>query len=176
MDAPWRAQVSTALLETVAIPDFPQDEKPPSEYEYACEVCGKELFYAGRGRKPKFCDEHRKGGSKAGGTPRTGKGNTQLAAQASEALAQLNALACMGLMVGKLNQTALALSTANDGFREQAYNALLTDPALCKTILKAGATSGKVSLLIAYGMLAAAVGPVGYTEYREVYGANRAEE
>ncbi len=156
--------------------DIPKDEPVPAEYEYSCDVCGKELFYAGKGRKPKKCDEHK--------TVQTRKGsgtNATLARQASDALGQYNSLLCVGMMIPSPNpfclpRTASAIAVANDGFTEQAYNALLTDPALCKMILKAGGVSGKLLLLVAYGMLAVAVVPVGVEEYREGHpSADRAE-
>ena len=158
------------------VPDIPvftdvsvPDEKPPTQYEYACQTCGTELFYAGKGRKPKLCDEHKS--VRAASSSRKGSGtNAQLAAQASEALTQLNALVAMGLFLASMPDTASALSDREDTFKEQAYAALLTDPGLSRTILKAGTTGGKISLIIAYGMLGASVAPVGVMEYR----ANRA--
>lgn len=33
------------------------------EAPYRCETCGTALHYGGRGRKPRFCDEHKKGGA-----------------------------------------------------------------------------------------------------------------
>jgi hypothetical protein len=36
-------------------------EPTPVDGELTCAVCGKPLTYAGRGRKPKFCDDHRTG-------------------------------------------------------------------------------------------------------------------
>ena len=147
----------------------PPDEAPPHVTDndtLRCEECGKALEYGGRGRKPKYCEDHRKSASK--GTASNGRknvgDNAKLAAQATEALIQVNGLVAMCALWGGLDMTCESIRTAEDAFREQTYNALLTDPALCKTILKAGTTSGKVSLLIAYGMLAGAVGPVAYLE------------
>lgn len=161
----------TAVIDVPIFSDekVPRDEPAVTGPEFSCETCGKELTYAGRGRKPKYCEEHRKGGNSGGKGKRvTGLGqNAQLAAQAAEALIQVNGLLSIGLMLAQMPVTAETLKTAEDGFREQAYNALLTDPALCKTILKGGTTSGKVSLLIAYGMLGAAVAPVGVMEFRQ---------
>lgn len=85
---------------------------------------------------------------------------------AAALLAQVNGLATMGIMAVGFTETASAVNNANEGFEQMAYEALLTDPALCKTILKAGTTSGKVALIIAYGMLTASVAPVAMTEYR----------
>lgn len=39
-------------------PTQPSQQSP--QYEYSCEVCGTELHYGGRGRKPRFCDEHKR--------------------------------------------------------------------------------------------------------------------
>lgn len=37
----------------------PPADVPPSDDSLACEVCGTPLVYAGRGRKPKRCEEHK---------------------------------------------------------------------------------------------------------------------
>lgn len=152
---------------------LPKDEAPPGAYEYACETCGKELFYGGKGRKPKFCDEH-----KTAAKSRTGGGsNSGLARQAAAALSQWNSFIALGLMLpavpvlgdnpAYLPRTASAIAAADEGFTEAAYNALLTDPKLCKLILKTGSAGGKIALVMAYGMLVASVAPVGIEEYRE---------
>ncbi len=44
-------------------------EAEQTRYEYACETCGIEVFYSGRGRKPKFCADHKKTASTS--APRT---------------------------------------------------------------------------------------------------------
>lgn len=50
----------TDVADNDAPPAESADETPSlSDFEYACEVCGVELFYAGRGRKPKRCEEHK---------------------------------------------------------------------------------------------------------------------
>jgi hypothetical protein len=152
--------------------DVPDDIPAPSHYEYECQVCGTELFYSGKGRKPKFCEEHKKS------APRQvrGSGNASLARQAAASLSQLNAMCGLMLFVpeipkvGKnplyLPQTGSAWANADEGFTEAAYNALLTDPKLCRMILKGGAAGGKLALLMAYGMLAAAITPVAMKELK----------
>jgi len=158
-------------VDTLEFSNVTRDETPPQEFEYSCVVCGTEIFYGGRGRKPKYCDEHRTGNSPNKESTRhktkvTG-GPAQLAAQATEALIQVNGLVSILLMVFKMPMTASAIAVANDAFRESTYAALLTDQELCRTILKAGTTSGKIALLISYAMLAAAVVPVGILEFIE---------
>jgi hypothetical protein len=151
---------STPIPDDVTTPDV----KPETQFEYSCEVCGKELFYSGRGRKPKYCDEHKKGNK---GAKRATGTNAQLAAQATEALVQINNLVCVGSMVIGYHETAGAISDREAVFREQVYSALLTDAALCRSILRAGTTSGKISLAIAYAMLAASIVPVSIMEYKD---------
>jgi hypothetical protein len=152
-----------AFDDVIVTPDTVPDA---IDIEYPCEVCGREAGpYAGRGRKPKFCADHRKTSKVA--TPKVKGANATLAAQATEALVQLNNILTMPAMLFGYPRTASALATANDGFREMAYNALITDPALCAAIARGGSTGGKVALLIAYGMLASAVAPIALMEYRE---------
>lgn len=155
---------ATLVIETA---DVPRDESPLPEY--ACTVCGVELTYSGRGRKPTKCDEHKRGSS---GPRKTSTGNANaLGKQAAMALAQINGLIATVCMVApdpyRLPATASAIALANDAFEEAAANALSTDPKLAKLILRAGGASGKVALVIAYGMLAGAVVPVAITEYQD---------
>jgi len=153
-----------------------RDEPPVTEENVPkCEVCGVELTYAGTGRKPTKCDEHKRmrGAKKPAAAASEGKasGNEKLAAQAAEVLYQINEMCGLGLMLAKLFGTAAAISDRNEAFRDQAYEALKTDPGLCKTIISAGAKSGKFSLLAAYGMLAVSVAPVAVEEIRELKSA-----
>lgn len=41
-------------------------DTPPSDL--TCETCGVGLYYAGRGRKPRFCEDHKTSSSKASGS------------------------------------------------------------------------------------------------------------
>src|SRR3954471_17859147 len=117
------------------------DETPPvidDSVEYPCQVCGREAGpYGGRGPKPKYCPEHKKGGAKKTATAAPRNGNATMAANAADALNQINSMGVVLCMVLGLPMTASAIADRQDGFREQAYNALLTDPALCASILKA---------------------------------------
>ncbi|HEY6018781.1 MAG TPA: hypothetical protein VIY48_02495 [Candidatus Paceibacterota bacterium] len=158
----------TDVLEigTVPIPDadLPPDLPPETGSDLRCQVCGTELVYGGRGRKPTRCDEHKK---QSGGNKRQSQSNDKLAAQATDSLMALNALATMGIMFAGMNRTASAIAERDDAFREQAYSALLTDPALCRVILRGGAVSARLSLGIAYATLGAAVAPVAIAEFKE---------
>ena len=156
--------MSDYTLESVSLP---ADVVPVADgIEYPCEVCGREAGpYGGRGRKPKYCDLHKKGARKTGTAPKNN--NAVLAKQATDALVQMNGLFGTGIYVLGFPETSSAIAERSDAFEEQAYNALLTDPALCRMILRGGTTSGKLALLIAYSMLAGGVAPTAITEYRD---------
>lgn len=147
------------------IPDsMPDDIIAP---ELVCEVCGTGLTYGGRGRKPRFCDEHKPTKS-AGGTKRVPQAkNAALAAQAAQVLVGTNALVAFVARMGALTETADQIDIANDPFRDRAYEALLADPELCRTIIKGGGLTGKAQLTMAYAMFAFAVVPVATSEIRE---------
>lgn len=132
----------------------------------ACIVCGEPLDYSGRGRKPKYCAEHKKGTTRTGVKSSTAK-NERLAAQATDALMQMNGLASLVFMLSGMPMTAQAVNGAEEGLREQVHAALITDPELATKILSAGTHSAKISLVIAYGMFAAAVVPVGVMEFKQ---------
>ena len=148
---------------------MPQDAMPDlsGEIEFPCSGCGTALEYGGRGRKPKWCAECKP--RRNGGTARAipSGSNDKMAATALDILCQGNAALSMGAMLIRLNRTASKIGACEDGFRIQAYEALKTDPSLCKLILKGGATSGKMMLVLAYGMLGAAVAPIAIEEFKE---------
>lgn len=147
--------------------DYPSDSIPPTtEVEYPCEVCGNEAGpYGGRGRKPKRCAEHKKGSSSSS---RKVTGNAaSMAAQATAVLEQINGIITIGLMAVGYIDTARAIAGENESFATKAHAALLTDPELCKMILKGGVKSGKISLGIAYASLGMSVAPTAMAEFRE---------
>jgi len=165
--------------------DFVEEaDETPETFESDTDVCeypgctNPKAEYAGRGRRPRFCDEHKgaKAASKASTSKRVGA-PTKEAKQAATVLSQYNGMIAALLMIPNpwlhLPATASAIAAADEGFEEQAARALSTDPKLCRLINKSGSTSGIVGLLMAYGMLGAAVAPVAITEVREKNG-NRA--
>lgn len=80
---------------------FPSDRKPNRGDDLTCEVCGKELTYSGRGRKPKRCDEHKPNRTTSTGTrnsPRRTAAVERIRTKSSEQIATL------GLMVSFVNE------------------------------------------------------------------------
>lgn len=163
--------MSALSFEVVETPDELLDTPPITtetigdEYPDKCGECRKGVPYSGRGRRPKFCDEHKPNRSKS--SPRaTGKGAEQTARAAAGMLSQLNGLIGMGLSMYGLTMTAEQINTANAQFEEAATQALVNDPKLAKKIIGLGATSGKATLAVAYGMLGASIAPVAVMELR----------
>ena len=142
------------------------------DVENPCKQCGKEIdiAYGGRGPRPKYCSECKPANRSQGKRQQTPRitGNAQnLAAQATGVLVQLNAMIAMGAAAFGLFRTGSAIASANETFETSAYQALLTDPEFCKTILKSGAKSAKVSLALAYGGMGMAVLPTAAMELKE---------
>jgi len=80
----------------------PLDVPPPvSDFDYACETCGKELTYAGRGRKPRFCKEHKANAASRPAMPRVSR-SQKWQQPLSEALTAQ--FAAVGLLVYSFEQ------------------------------------------------------------------------
>lgn len=149
---------------------LPPDEVPPlDDVVNPCKTCGREIdvVYGGRGPRPKFCSTCKPAKGTRSQTPRV-TGNAQnLAAQATGVLVQLNSMLALGAAAIGLFRTGSAIQAANEDFEVRAYQALLTDPEFCKSILKSGAKSSKVALGLAYGGMAMTVAPTAVMELRE---------
>lgn len=168
----------TATFTIDATPATDQDV----ETEYSCKHCGHALTYGGAGRKPSACTD-RNGGDPAciesrKGTRSTTKrapSNDKLAQQATDVLIGMNEFIGTGAFFVGFTGTASAIAKHNEDFGIRAYNALIMDPALCKMILRGGMNSGRLALVLAYGMFAAKVAPVAAQEYREMRAQAQAE-
>lgn len=93
--------------------------------------------------------------------------NDRQAETAAALLARLNVFVGIALTTAGMPKAAAELASNNVTFESMAREALLSDPALCKKILSAGATSGKAGLVMAYVMLGATTFPAMKEEYRE---------
>lgn len=157
------------VFESVSIP---QDETPPIEGqdydpEYPGSTPDAPYGYKPDGtpykRRPKGTANR---GASAGGVRRMPATEAQAAAAAGM-LAKMNQLIGIGFMAAGMTETALAIQSSNSQFESMAKEALLTDPALCKKILGAGATSGKAGLIMAYSMLGVSIFPSAKSEIQQ---------
>lgn len=157
-------------------PELPRDTVPETaDVEYPCRHCGREAGpYGGRGPKPKVCAECKPKKSASSGAGKVTGSAANLAAQATQVLAQLNGFMAIGLSAVGMFRSAGAIAAYDETFRESAYNALVTDPELCRYLLRGGVKSAKVALLVAYGGMAVNVAPHAVEEIKEMQAKRKA--
>lgn len=147
--------------------DVPQDEKPaldgvPFDSRYPDSTPDAPFGFKPNGEP--YRRHHGPGKSTAKGGSRMPASDAQ-ARSAASVLGTLNKLIGMALLP-VLPGTAVAITEGNDDFEQLAFQALLTDPALCKKILGAGTSSGKAQLFMAYGALGMSVVPTAMGEIK----------
>ena len=162
--------MSGLSFEDVAV-EVPADAAPETTDDgHYCQEpgCTNETFRNGdRGRWPKFCDEHKKTRSGASSSSTAKRAAPAQAKQAATVLSQFNDLLSVALytvsMVPQipldLTHTASALANVNEQFAVQAEQALSTDPALCRAILRVGKAGGRTALVMAYVSLGIGLAP-----------------
>jgi hypothetical protein len=138
-------------------PDMPDIAAP----EYACEVCGTELFYSGRGRKPKRCDEHKTTRSQSAGSKR---GSKDVEAAVSS-LNQVYTLVQMGLRMLNADLANEAMSASLPKLEASNREHLTNDPELAKRIADMGKTGGRYAFFSAQLLT---IGPVLFLAYSEL--------
>lgn len=127
-------------------PDADESPAGPSDM-LRCEKCGAALDWTPgtRGRKPRYCPEHRRQG---GGTNTR---STRRAGNVDEAVAVLgNAYDMLALGLMAVSPSAAStLAHRVDELQVTNRRALESDPKLCATITRAGATSGRATFILA---------------------------
>ena len=106
--------------------------------------------------------------------------NEKDAEQAAKVLGQINDLLVLGLMgvsaipgvPFSFMNTASGIAAGNEAFMAQAQEALVTDPNLCKSILRVGKAGGKAALATAYLSLAITAAPGVMEDIRAAQEAN----
>lgn len=99
--------------------------------------------------------------------------NEKLARDATNMLLTGHGIVNKLLMIVGLRETAAAIAACDEPFEELAYDALLLDPNLCRSITRFGGKSGKLALAGAYVVLAGAVAPVAAEEMKDRVAAVR---
>lgn len=149
------SDITALVTETVPVPEDDTADAP----EFACEVCGKELFYSGRGRHPKRCDEHKtRSGSSSATNISTRKSSAKGdVAQALSAMDMMYDLLGMGLLIVQAYEAAELFKASRPQLKEKNEAYLTNDPALAKSLAKLGKTGGRYAFATAQ---VATVGPV----------------
>lgn len=140
--------------------DMPEPEPTP---EFVCQEsgCNRELFYGGRGRKPKYCDEHKPSRSKGTGTGRRSSKDVDVAVTT---LDQAYSLIAMGLFGIGARQASTILTTAADEQKAANRAFLEMDPALAKRIASLGRTGGMYAFITSQVMMMMPVVTTAYAE------------
>ncbi len=115
-------------------------DPPQPSTDLSCEVCGTPLVYGGRGRKPRYCDDHKP--ARSASIPR---GSSDVA----QALAVMDGMYTMlSMLLTVASPNALIM------FRQQVpmlqeRNAVFfaADKNLCKSVCKVGSKGGKTAFI-----------------------------
>lgn len=124
--------------------------------ELSCETCGKPLVYGGRGRKPRFCDEHKSSRTASNISTRKSSAKGDVAAALS-ALDMMYDLLSMGLLVVGAHGAAELFGQSREQLNAKNESYLSNDAALAKSLAKLGRTGGRYAFATAQ---VATVGPV----------------
>ncbi len=156
-------EVTDMLFDTTTIPDeLPSNAPDIDSTDLSCEVCGTPITYAGRGRKPTRCDEHKR--SKTSGTgsaPRRNVRNVEAACAALDGLYQ-----AMLMPLFAVSPDAGAAWVAQIEQLNARNRIILSgDPALARKIVDGASKGGGAALLISHVI---AVGPVASIAVRDV--------
>lgn len=128
---------------TVTIAERDPSDVPPTQ-EPRCEVCGKPIPYAGRGRKPKRCSEHRKASSGTG-TRRTG--GTDLAVRAAEQLDILYGMSSALLRMLNCTDAAETLEMNREKLKAENVAFLSQDQSLARWLTKTSEATGRFGFI-----------------------------
>lgn len=130
---------------------FTSTDTPNTEHEYSCIECGVEIFYAGRGRKPRFCDNHKKSANPTSPTKTSGNKTNLIVANIEQFY--------IGIGVG----LTFVNATANDGMvitqsantLAESWRGLLdTNPKVRKYWERTLSAGGMGTVVLAHAMIA----------------------
>ncbi len=131
-------------------PQGEPDNGSGTSYEYSCETCGVEIFYAGRGRKPRYCDSHRKSAPKStGSAPRRDSTDSLI-----ESITQLYQGVGMALSFHPKTTTDGMMWTSQAEMMAESWRTLIDrDPKVRKMWVKLCQGSGYGAVIAAHAMV-----------------------
>lgn len=137
-------------FEDVTIPDDVSDVAGEST-DLACEVCGRPLTYSGKGRKPKFCDEHKRGTSSASTGNATVRRSNKDVESALATMDNIYDLLFFGF--GMVSETAASMWLPRRAqLQQQNRQLFISDPGLCRRVNALGAKGGTGAFIGAHAM------------------------
>lgn len=132
--------------------------EPDGAYCVTCWEMGIEnpLDYAGRGRRPKYCDEHRKStATRSGGSSRAPRTSRDVDVACTTMAALYDGIAKGLLLVSP--SAAVAWNDQIDGLNARNRTIFATNPSLAKRIASTAAKGGTASFVLSHVV---AVAPV----------------
>ena len=155
----------TDTLPNMTLPDMTAasiDDTAPEPDGAYCVTCWETLGnvtpleYAGRGRRPKYCDEHKKStATRSGGGSRTPRTSRDVDVACTTMAALYDGIA-KGLLLVSPN-AAIAWDGQIDGLNDRNRTILATNPSLAKRIASTAAKGGTASFVLSHVI---AVAPV----------------
>lgn len=127
-----------------------------------CVVCGVPLSYAGRGAKPKYCNEHKKGSRSTGTSRRSGK-------DVDAAMAALDSThtTLSFLLMLAAPDAAIKWNGQKDALDDRNRRILEADPALAKRLASVAAKGGAPALVLSHLIAVAPAAGIVYGKYRD---------
>lgn len=159
----------TNLLSLAETVDAPSDDEngtvADTDSDFYCETCGKPIPYSGRGRHPRFCDEHRRG-SKTGTPSGKGRGAGSVETAVQTLGAAYDALGLTLTLTGALT-AASQLADAVPTLTERNRQFLAHDPQLVKMLNRAGSAGGRFAFILTQVITLGPVVMTATNEYKE---------
>lgn len=158
------------------IDDAPEDGNPITPGpDFTCEVCGTGLTYGGRGRKPRFCVEHKPGAKSTSGSTR------RSTISVDRAITELEMLHGMGGQAIKLVLSPRAgeiVYTEREKLAESWRMLLETNKRVRDMFTNLESKAAWLPMVIAYGDVMAAIWLSGKAEkmLQREYQAQQAEQ
>jgi len=167
LDAPPASSLDIQYEDVTLPPDFdePASSDVPPDGD-VCVVCGTPLVYAGRGRRPRYCDEHKPG--RSGTRSETTRGTTGRTSKDVEAAcAALHGLYEMVYypLAAVSAPAAQVWSRAVDDLDKRNRLILSGDPKLARSIVASAEKGGVTALVISHAI---AVVPVAVVAARDI--------
>jgi len=158
---------------TVTVDDLPPETPLDIEPEFQCQTCGKPLVYGGRGRKPRFCDEHKRGGNTSKIGARNVAGSDVIRAVAALEMAY-GLLRTGFMMIGAVN-AASDLGRAIPQLSASNLEYLSQDKELTRAINKMGKVSGRSGFILTHILTLGPIAIGGTLEAREMIAQMRGD-
>lgn len=130
-----------------------------------CETCATDIthLYKGKGRKPKYCEEHNGSAKAKPAAANVPRGNV---GQAVNSLEQIYNLLQMALMLAQAHNAAALLGATIPDLQAKNAIYLEKDPELVKTINSWGAKGGRTAFFATQAFALVPVGAAAAMELR----------